>query len=63
MPYGDMVNKFIIAYIDDILIYSTNLEQHISRVCVSSNTSLTTDSLLNLKNVNFIVPPLHSWDI
>lgn len=30
--FRDMLNHYVIAYIDDILIYSPNLEQHITHV-------------------------------
>lgn len=32
--FRDMLHRYVITYIDDILIYSTNLEQHITPVHV-----------------------------
>lgn len=31
--FRDMLNQFVIVYIDDILIYSNTLEEHVQHIC------------------------------
>lgn len=58
----DMLNNFVFVYLDDILIFSQNLDQHIFHVCTVLQHLLQNQLYVKAeKNYSVIAAPLHQF--
>ena len=48
------LGKFVIVYLDDILIFSNTLEEHLSHICKVFDKLREEKLLINLKKCSFV---------
>ncbi|KAK3559071.1 hypothetical protein QTP86_002985, partial [Hemibagrus guttatus] len=56
--FRDILNKYVIAYIDDILIYSSSLTEHIQHVCTILNRLLSNYLYVKAEKCEFHHPSI-----
>ena len=58
--FKDYLDQFVIVFIDDILIYSRSVEEHVEHLQIVLNILKKSSYMLSSKNVNFGLRRLHS---
>ena len=58
--FKDYLDQFVIVFIDDILIYSRSVEEHVEHLQIVLNILKKSSYMLSSKNVNFCLRRLHS---
>jgi hypothetical protein len=56
--FKHLIGKFVVGYFNDILIYSRNLEEHLSHVRDSLETLCANNLFINLKKCSFMMDRL-----
>ena len=59
----DMLNIFVFVYLDDILIFSSSLQEHTKHIRQVLKCLLDSHLYVSRKNVNSIHPEYNSWDL